>query len=270
VDAVRLVLPLAAADAAVLAFAVLAVSGGAVPGAAPSPAAPATAAAPAPAAASSAAQPAPSPAPTTRPQAAPAPAAAEPAPTPVPQVRVQRPAARTGFAPYATVGPVALHFPGDVVEVVGLHESGHDGAQPQSPVDSPVRTGRLGSRSRDTDGQGAADIVVDPTRAIRAPVTGTVLRAGTYTLYCDHVDQYVVIEPDARPGWEVKLLHFEGLRVAQGDRVRAGVTVVGSNARVLPLASQVDEHTVAPHWPHVHVEVVDTAVPDRPSGARCD
>ena len=183
---------------------------------------------------------------------------------------MQRSVARTGYAPYATVGPVALHFPGDVVEVVGLHESGHDGAQPQSPVDSPVRTGRLGSRSRGTNDQGAADIVLDPSREVRAPVTGTVLRAGTYALYCDHVDQYVVIEPDARPGWEVKLLHFAGLRVAKGDRVVAGRTVVGSNARVLPFASQVDKHTVAPHWPHVHIEVVDTAIPDRPSGGSCD
>ena len=40
---------------------------------------------------------------------------------------------------------------------------------------------------------------------------GTVLRAGTYTLYCHHVDQYVVIEPDAPPGWKVKLLHVTGL-----------------------------------------------------------
>lgn len=165
---------------------------------------------------------------------------------------------------------MTLHFPGDVVEVVGLHESGHDGAQVQQPVDSDVRIGRLDSRSRDTNPQGAADIVVDPTREVRAPVTGTVLRAGSYTLYCDHVDHYLVIEPDARPGWEVKLLHFEGLRVGKGDRVSAGVTVVGARARVLPFASQVDKHTVAPHWPHVHVEVVDPSVPDRPTGGGCD
>lgn len=80
-----------------------------------------------------------------------------------------------------------MHFPGDVAEVVGLRQSGHDGAQPQSPV------------------------------------TGTVLRAGTYTLYCGHVDNFLVVEPDARPGWEVKMLHFAGLSVAKGDRVEAGV-----------------------------------------------
>lgn len=183
---------------------------------------------------------------------------------------VNRTVSRTGWGPYATVGPVTLHFPGKVVEVVGLHQSGHDGAQPQRPVEGAVRIGLMDSRQRDTHAQGAADIVVDPSLELRSPVTGRVVRAGTYTLYCDYVDQYLVVEPDARPGWEVKLLHFRGLAVRKGDRVEAGVTVVGSGARVLPFSSQVDEHTVAPHWPHVHVEVVDPSVPDRPSGGGCD
>lgn len=184
---------------------------------------------------------------------------------------VPRAVLRTGWRPFASAGPVLLHFPGEVVEAVGLHESGHDGAQPQQPVEGDLgRIGTLGSRRRGTNGQGAADIVMDPAVPVRAPVTGTVLRGGTYTLYCDHVDEYVVIEPDARPGWEVKLLHFRGLAVQEGDRVEAGVTVLGLGARVLPFASQVDQHTVAPHWPHVHLEVVDPSVPDRSSGGTCD
>jgi biotin carboxyl carrier protein len=270
---VRLALPVTAANAAVLLAGILVAATAAAgsspalvpaPGPAPVAAAPATAL------------------PTARPTApvvvppavrttarppvrATAPATPRPAAPPV-----RRSTMRTGFGPYASVGPVTLHYPGDVVEVVGLHQSGHDGAQPQQPLRGGKRIGLLGSRARDTDGQGAADIVVDPTRPVRSPVTGTVLRAGTYTLYCDHVDEYLVVEPDARPGWEVKLLHFEGLRVEKGDRVQAGVTVVGARARVLPFASQVDKHTVAPHWPHLHVEVVDTAVEDRPSGATCD
>jgi biotin carboxyl carrier protein len=160
--------------------------------------------------------------------------------------------ARTGWAPYATVGPVVLHAPADVVELIGFHQSGHDGAQPQSPVEGAVRAGLLESRERDTHPQGAADVVVDPTGEVRAPVTGTVLRAGTYTLYCDHVDQYLVVEPDALPGWEVKLLHFEGLSVARGDRVEAGVTVVGSNARLLPFPSH-DQMRFGRHSHLVHM-----------------
>ncbi|MEX2289327.1 MAG: hypothetical protein WD794_03260 [Mycobacteriales bacterium] len=211
--------------------------------------------------------------PSAAPAADPSPAPPHAVRTPVPARRaapVTRTVSRTGWGPYARVGPVTLHFPGSVVEVVGLHQSGHDGAQPQQPVEGGTRIGLMDSRKRDTNAAGAADIVVDPSHELRSPVTGTVLRAGTYTLYCDYVDQYLVVEPAARPGWEVKLLHFQGLAVGKGDRVQAGVTVVGSGARTLPFTSQVDEHTVAPHWPHVHVEVVDPSVPDRPSGGGCD
>ncbi len=267
---VRTALTLAVANAAVLVGAVLVTAAPesgttlaisrlapvpiAVPSAAATPAATPAAAAPARAAA-----PAPAPAAVATPQARPRVAVPPP----------RRSTFRTGYRPYAQVGPVVLHFPGEVVEVVGLHESGNDGAQPQSPLQRRG-IGLLDSRSRGTNGQGAADIVLDPARPVRSPVTGTVVRAGTYTLYCDNVDQYVVVEPDARPGWEVKMLHFQGLRVQVGDRVQAGVTVVGSGARPLPFASQVDDHTVAPHWPHVHLEVVDPSVPDRPSGGSCD
>jgi hypothetical protein len=112
----------------------------------------------------------------------------------------------------------------------------------------------------------AADIVVDPEGPIRAPVTGTVLRAGTYVLYCEHADDYAVIEPDARPGWEVKVLHIDGVRVSAGDRVEAGVTELAPRPTPLPFASQVDEHTAEPSWPHVHIEVVDPSIPNPPSG----
>ena len=100
---------------------------------------------------------------------------------------------------------------------------------------APRRWLTMESRDRDTDPHGAADIVVEPGREIRAPVTGTVIRAGTYTLYCDHVDQFAVIEPDARPGWEVKVLHIEGLALSKGQRVEAGVTRLAAHARVLPV-----------------------------------
>jgi hypothetical protein len=175
----------------------------------------------------------------------------------------------TGWQPYASVGPVELHAPGELVELIGYHQAGHDGAQRQQPANGTARSLVLASRSRGTDPQSAADIVVDPSREVRSPVTGRVVRAGSYALYCKYPDDFLVIEPDARPGWEVKMLHFEGLRVAAGDRVEAGVTVVGSGARTLPFRSQVDDHTAAPHWAHLHVEVIDPSIPDRPSGPGC-
>jgi len=168
------------------------------------------------------------------------------------------------WAPFAVVGPVTLHHPSDRVEAIGFHQSGHDGAQQQIASASASRWFTMASRDRDTGPQGAADIVIEPDREIRAPVTGTVLRAGTYTLYCDHVDQFAVIEPDARPGWEVKVIHIEGLALTKGQRVEAGVTRVAARARVLPFPSQVEEDTGLPSWPHVHVEVVDPSIDDRP------
>ena len=173
------------------------------------------------------------------------------------------------WLPYATVGPVTLHHPSDHVEAVGFHQSGHDGAQHQAAAPSAARPFVMEDRDRDTDPAGAADIVVEPDRALRVPVTGTVVRAGSYTLYCDHVDEYAVIEPDGRPGWEVKVLHVEGLAIARGQWVEAGVTPLAARARVLPFPSQVEESTGSPPWPHVHVEVVDPSVPDRPTGPGC-
>ncbi len=229
--------------------------------------------------------PAPRPTPSVAPRASPTTPAVRRAPTAAARVRAPRAPApppsprpprppRTAYRtdwrrPYAVVGEVTLHAPVDVVELIGLHQSGHDGAQPQRLLDTGLPSVVLDDRGRDTRPAGAADVVVRPDGEVRAPVSGTVLRAGSYTLYCRYTDQYLVVEPDEHPGWEVKLLHFEGLAVGKGARVEAGVTVVGSHARRLPFASQVDERTANPAWPHVHIEVVDPSVPDRPSGGGC-
>ncbi len=155
---------------------------------------------------------------------------------------------------------------------MGFHESNHDGARQMEIVRTTVVPLVLESRERLTGSHTAADIVTDPTQPIRSPVTGTVIRGGSYTLYCDTRDHYVVIEPDARPGWEVKVLHMNNLNVRKGQRVTAGRTVLASaGAHQLPFESQVDEmKTSEPAWPHVHIEVVDPSIPDRPSpGGGC-
>jgi hypothetical protein len=175
----------------------------------------------------------------------------------------------SNWAIFATVEGIVLQHPAAMVERVGFHESNHAGAQQLEVFEHAVAPITLETRGRATGSRTAADIVVDPDGPIRAPVTGTVLRAGTYVLYCEHADDYVVIEPDARPGWEVKLLHIDGVRVAGGDRVEAGVTELAPRPTPLPFASQVDEHTAEPSWPHVHLEVVDPSVRNPPSGSSC-
>ena len=171
----------------------------------------------------------------------------------------------TGFQPFASVAGIVLHHPADVVERIGFHQSNHEGARDLDVLETAAAPLVLESRDRLSGERSAADVVVDPTGEIRSPVTGTVIRAGTYTLYCDLTDEYAVIAPDAQPSWEVKVLHVVGLRVASGDRVEAGVTPLADHAHVLPFASQVDEWTAEPSWPHTHVEVVDPSIPNQPN-----
>lgn len=183
-----------------------------------------------------------------------------PPPTAPPRAIVE-----TGFAPMASIGELVLVHPSAQVERVGFHESNHDGARQLEPAPTAARALTLESRERGTGSRTAADIVVPPDAEIRSPVTGTVTRAGGYVLYCEHQDDFAVIEPDARPGWEVKLLHIDGVQVRAGERVEAGVTTIAPQPTRLPFASQVDDHTASPAWPHVHLEVVDPSIPDRPS-----
>lgn len=205
--------------------------------------------------------------PTAAPVTAPPATAAPPAPVPL----RTRTVTEQPWLPFAAVQDVVLQHPSAQVERVGFHESNHDGAQPMTPLPTAVDPIVLESRERDTAPTGAADVVSDPQVEVRAPVTGTVKRGGRYVLYCDYSDYYVVIEPDGRPGWEVKMLHIAGLFVSKGDRVVAGQTVVAPHPTQLPFESQVDETTGQPAWPHMHIEVVDPSVRDRPTpGGGCN
>ncbi len=211
--------------------------------------------------------------PTTRP-----PTTEPPGPTAPPNTRDEhdylrstgRLVAETGYSPFAIAGDVLLYLPAAEVEYIGFHESGHDGSQQQIVTSDLEAIGlpwtTMETRDRGTGDRTAADIAVAVDMEIRAPVTGTVVRAGGYTLYCEHRDDFVVINPDDHPGWEVKMFHINGVQVFAGDRVEAGVTVIAPAPTQLPFISQVDEFTAAPSTPHVHIEVVDPSIPDRPSG----
>jgi murein DD-endopeptidase MepM/ murein hydrolase activator NlpD len=186
-------------------------------------------------------------------------------PAPTTTTTPPRAVTEEAWTPFATVGGVTLSLPSSRVERVAFHQSNNDGARQLTALPGAVRPITLEDRQRDTGAAGAADIVVDPDTEIRAPVTGRVKRAGAYVLYCKHSDDYVVIEPDDHPGWEVKVLHIDGVRVRAGNRVVAGQTVLAARPTRLPFASQVDEvRTAEPAWPHVHVEVVDPTIRDRP------
>ena len=162
--------------------------------------------------------------------------------------------------PFAETPRLRVLHPAAVVEHVGLHQSNHEGARDQLPLDSAVPWTEMPSRGRLSGPRSAADVVVPPDEPILSPVTGTVIRAGGYRLYCVHDDSFVVISPDAAPDWEVKLLHISGLHVEVGSRVLAGSTQLADHATSFPFRSQVDDMTAEPSWPHTHVEVIDPSI----------
>lgn len=207
----------------------------------------------------------PTPEPTATPTPGPSPTpTATPTATPIPRILTEH-----SYEPMAQAGPVSLVFPVESVERIGFHEAGHTGAQNMEPFITSAQSMTMDSRGRNTGAESAADIVVDPAVEIRSPVNGSVLFAGSYVLYCDHDDHFVIIEPDDLPGWQVKVFHMVDVEVGPGDRVEAGITRISSGARVLPFDSQVDEFTAEPSWPHLHVEVVDTSIPDERTGGGC-
>lgn len=191
-------------------------------------------------------------------------------PQPPPWTGLERIVESRDYAIFATVGDLDLFHPARSVERVGFHESAHDGAQQMAVLDSTAAWIVMDTRGRGNGSRTAADIVVDPDDTIVAPVSGHVIRSGSYTLYCQHSDNFVVIEPENRPGWEVKLLHVLDLTIQTGDKVVAGETPIAVGARLLPFDSQVDAYTASPAWGHVHIEVVDPSIPDRKStGGGC-
>lgn len=128
---------------------------------------------------------------------------------------------------------MTLHQPAERVEHAGFREPNHDGARPLDPLRTAVPDGVTGAGHAQPD-------------------------------------RYVVIEPDERPGWEVKVLHMNNLRVRVGQRVTAGVTVLPSGPHPVPFESQVDESkTTDRAWPRVHVEVVDPSIPEPLSPGGC-
>lgn len=205
--------------------------------------------------------------PTTAPTTAPSSTSTTP---PIPTTTTTAPADRAigpvAFAPLATVGDLTILHPTARVERVGFHESTLDGALELAAHPDAVQPITLDSRDRGHGAHTAIDVVADPADVVRAPVSGTVIAAGPYSLYCSTYDEMVLIVPDGHPTWVVRVLHIDRLRVGPGWRVEAGKTILAVSPRQLPFTSQIDRLTSGPSpWPHVHVEVDDTTIPDTPS-----
>lgn len=190
-------------------------------------------------------------------------------PQPPPWTGLERIVETREYPVFASIGELELLHPAQSVERIGFHESSHDGAQQLKIVETTAAWIVMDTRDRGNESRTAADIVVDPADSLIAPISGQVIRAGSYTLYCKHPDNFIVIEPEGQPGWEVKMFHILDLTVQAGDVVVGGQTQVAVGARLLPFDSQVDAYTASPAWGHVHIEVVDPSIPDRKSSGGC-
>lgn len=188
---------------------------------------------------------------------APRPAAA---PTPQPT-----PAPRT----FATVDGIPLVTPSTDLHAIGFHEGATRGLT-LTPVGEPVANERgialppaapgpdylvMGSRGRAAAPTSAVDLAMDVGDPVQSVVTGTVVAVSPYQLYGETPDVLVEIVPDGRPDVKVQMFHVEAPKVAVGDRVVAGETVVAGGPRLLPFPSQIDRH-VGHAGPHVHVQAV--------------
>lgn len=155
------------------------------------------------------------------------------------------------------------------VALIGFHESGSRSALPLHPVGAPRNNDNMSrllsapvsegpdyvimrTRNRRQSPTTAVDLAMPFNRPFISPVSGTVVQAGSYLLYGREPDNIVVISPNARPDLLMVILHTNGVRVAEGQRVVAGETVIALTARRLTFDSQIESY--AGRLPHVHIE----------------
>lgn len=146
---------------------------------------------------------------------------------------------------------------------VGRAAANHNTTRFQPPPTDLVGADYLvmASRGRAFPATSALDVALRPGEAVLAPVSGTVSDVRTYWLYGKYEDHRVEIVPDDAPHLRVVLVHVEGVRVADGERVEVGTTVLAEQANRFPFTSQIDRETEPELLGHVHLEVQPVAAP---------
>lgn len=201
-------------------------------------------------------------------------ASAPPAPEPAPVAK--KPAAEPKPAPkpriLATVEGVEIVEPSTRMAAIGFHEGSSRGL-PLTPV-GKLRSNQtrmnapedrkgpeyhlMPSRGRSAGASSAVDLAMPKNEPVLAVATGTVRSVSPYSLYGTTPDLLIEITPAGRPGLNVQVFHVRDAKVAPGDKVVAGETVLAAKPRQLPFPSQVDRY-VGHAGPHVHVQVLEGA-----------
>lgn len=170
----------------------------------------------------------------------------------------------------ASADDVTLVLPSRRARMVGYHEALSASAQALAPLGTPLANENakrattpapspgpdyviMASRGRGTAATSAVDVALPRRARVRAPVSGTVVAVGRYTLYGRYADRVVTIAPAGPSDVLVVAIHLRLPRVRPGDEVVAGRTTLARRARLFPFPSQVDRW--AGRGPHVHLEV---------------
>lgn len=173
---------------------------------------------------------------------------------------------------FAGFEQVTLSLPAPEVTRIGYHEASFPNALPLAPVGENVDNQNttkftpadgsagpdylvLSSRGRATPATSAVDIVMPEGVPVASVVDGEVSIVEPYLLYGRHQDTKIEIIPDARPDLRVVLIHVADVRVAPGDRVWAGRTILAGTANRFPFSSHIDRYAEGTPEPHVHIEV---------------
>lgn len=111
------------------------------------------------------------------------------------------------------------------------------------------------TRTRGSYSTTACDVMAKAGTTLYAPVTGTVLTAGPYSLYGKYPDLRVYILMDELPGYHAAVLHMDSLLVVQGQRVEAGRTPIGTVRDLVPYFSSGPNPYTREEGNHAHVQV---------------
>ncbi len=134
-----------------------------------------------------------------------------------------------------------------------------DAAPVASSADEPRVLGgealRMWRASRRGAPDNAADIGAAPGSPVYAPVTGTILEVKTYSLYGEHEDIEIHIQPSGWPEIDLVIIHVIDPTVSVGDRVYGGVTQIAS-VRLLSdrVNHQLGDYTTDP-GDHIHMQL---------------
>jgi hypothetical protein len=154
----------------------------------------------------------------------------------------------------------------DAQKVADQHGTTHIPADQQPTGDVPLIGETISTWRLDSVGDEMTSVDVGALAGtdVYAPVTGTVVKIKSYSLYGLLDDFEIHIQSRDHPGLDVVMLHVEDLSIKEGDQVIGGATRI---AKIRAIGAVIDNNLAnftAPGDPgdHCHVQVNDATRED--------